>query len=280
MEKIVLILFLLITNTLYSQNFPIDGGYHFQEDFGIENFQIENEYIKFWKDGKDSDKLVYKYNLMYTDGLPFLTLSDEISDNTSLYDNLLLNKKFLFLMGLKSNNAKILFGYTRDYNFGKRTCIRTRFTELGGTCYDCSSFLVEKVKDYPVSNLSTIELETPWVEGVSGYGIGEYFSLKRSDDPYILIMNGYISYDKPYLYQQNSRVKKLRIVGKRTKKEIICEVLDTPHPQTLDISSLKEKEDLQIFIYDVYPGSKYEDTCIHFILPWDEQIIPWENEIK
>ena len=40
-----------------------------------------------------------------------------------------------------------------------------------------TSFLIEANKQYSVSNLSSITLETPWVEGVEGYGIGEGFTV-------------------------------------------------------------------------------------------------------
>ncbi|EMB24899.1 hypothetical protein HMPREF9723_00130 [Treponema denticola OTK] len=46
--------------------------------------------------------------------------------------------------------------------------------------------------------------DTPWVEGVAGWGIGESFVIKTwksSDDKYILLMNGYISASNPKLYQ-------------------------------------------------------------------------------
>ena len=63
--------------------------------------------------------------------------------------------------------------------------------------YDCSSYLVEKSTKYEIYNLHKLELDTPWVENAKGSGIGEGFSIHNTElCPYILIMNGYISYKK------------------------------------------------------------------------------------
>jgi len=41
------------------------------------------------------------------------------------------------------------------------------------------------------------------------------------------------SFEKSYLYEQNSRIKKIKITGLQSKKTAILEVLDTPHPKLL-----------------------------------------------
>ena len=147
---------------------------------------------------------------------------------------------------------------------------------------DCSSFLTEKNKEYPVSNLDNLAVDTPWVEGVPGYGIGEGFTIENSWGKLyttLLIMNGYISYEKPYLYKQNGRIKKIKVKGLKSGKEKILDVLDTPHPQTVDISFITEPEDIRVTIEDVYPGTKYEDTCIHYMIMYFDEIIPYEDSI-
>ena len=57
-------------------------------------------------------------------------------------------------------------------------------------------------------------------------------------------------------------------------KSIECDVLDTPHPQTIDISELNSNEDLKITILEVYEGEKYNDTAIHFLVTYKYEIIP------
>ena len=90
-------------------------------------------------------------------------------------------------------------------------------------------------------------------------------------------MNGYISYEKPYLYKQNNRIKKIKVTGLKSGKTKVLDVLDTPHPQTVDISFIKEPEDIRVEIADVYKGSKYDDTCLHYCITYDMEVIPYED---
>ena len=141
-----------------------------------------------------------------------------------------------------------------------------------------SSFLVEGVTKYSVENLAILNSNTPWVEGVDGYGIGEGFTVdfKLKTDKYLLIINGYISFQKPYLYEQNARIKKIKITGLQSNKTAVLDVLDTPHPQSVDISFLNDTEGFSVEIVEVFPGTKYEDTCIHYLVPYDSLVIPYE----
>ncbi len=41
-----------------------------------------------------------------------------------------------------------------------------------------TSFLKEKSIDYKPENLQNYNLDSPWVEGVTGYGIGEKITFK------------------------------------------------------------------------------------------------------
>ncbi len=144
---------------------------------------------------------------------------------------------------------------------------------------DASSYLKEKSKSYPIENLTKISPDTPWVEGVKGWGIGESFVMlggKTETSDHILIMNGYISAKNPHLYEENGRIKKIEVMGVKSgkKKEFI--IKDTPHPQSVDINFLDKLEDVKITILDVYKGRKYQDTCINFMIFWRDKVIPWE----
>lgn len=96
---------------------------------------------------------------------------------------------------------------------------------------------------------------------------------------FLMIMNGYFSVDKPYLYKQNGRVKRIKVTGLKSRNEKILDVLDTPHPQTVDISFLEMQEPFRATIVDVYKGTKYDDTCINCMEPWDFELIPYESHI-
>ena len=58
----------------------------------------------------------------------------------------------------------------------------------------------------------------------------------------------------------------------------VLSILDTPHPQTVDISFIPE-QDIKIEIVEVYEGTKYEDTCIHFMITWDKEVIPYKDTL-
>ena len=191
------------------------------------------------------------------------------------------SNKILFLAFQGKN--KRMFAFTEGYSLKNVPLTYTRFDEWGNTFKDCSSCLKEKNKIYSVENLRRLVVDTPWVEGVPGDGIGEGFTIECNAStplgPYLLLMNGYISYEKPYLYKQNNRIKKIKVTGLKSGKSKILDVLDTPHPQTVDISFITAAEDIRVEIADVFKGSKYDDTCLHYCLAYDEQVIPYENSI-
>lgn len=222
-------------------------------------------------------------------------MPDDLYANLDPKSKEYLGNKFMLLTGL----AKKAWGENEDAIIGlgmlpaskgkKASDFFTRFPSGGTGEYPCfnyenvSSYLIEETKEgkreYKIENLSIMEQDTPWVEGADGWGIGETFTIStknRSFYKYILLMNGYISASNPKLYDENGRIKKIMVEGvtSGTKKEFT--VKDTPHPQTVDISFLPEQEDVKITILDVYKGTKYEDTAIHFIILWRTEVIPYE----
>ncbi|MBQ0166757.1 MAG: hypothetical protein KBT02_06610 [Treponema sp.] len=132
--------------------------------------------------------------------------------------------------------------------------------------FSASSELKEGAITYSAGNLASFDLKTPWVEGVPGNGIGETISFYIAEK-YLYLFSGYISYDKPYLYEQNARPKKIKITitDKGNSQEFIFDLVDTPNPQTLEFPD-RMYGDATLEILDVYPGTKYQDTCIHAIL--------------
>lgn len=130
---------------------------------------------------------------------------------------------------------------------------------------ETDSFLSEGNIQYSPNNLSSFTLETPWVEGVLDYGIGQKIKLPKGNVRNIYINNGYVSFDKPHLYTDNSRIKKIRITDELNDISTIVELKDTPNPQIIQFDEGLIRE-LAIEILEVYEGLKYKDTCINFIL--------------
>lgn len=296
MKKIFIIsIILLVLTNIFAQKFSFDGDYDADlystiHWFAIKEGKITYKYLhKQW-----NEEITVNYKKIHKDGLLFLEMAEKFPHSiASDYENAPTSNTLLALAGkhisedgkeTRFPNGQILF-FAETAGFEKYDCFITPhinfYDQIGREYKDCSSYLKEKNKEYKVKNLCDCKPGTPWVEGVSGSGIGEGFTIDGGYHPYLLIMNGYISYDKPYLYKQNNRVKKLKVTGIRSGKSIIVDVLDTPHPQTVDISAVAEQySDIRVEIADVYKGTKYDDTCMNFCITYSHEVIPYENNIE
>ena len=288
-RKILYLLLVIVNIPIFTQNFSLDGKYRFDVYSGLARIDINQDKLTYiFQDEKIPNSSV-DFSIIHIDGISFIKLAERVPKEVTsdyIYENqkdITTDDKILILVGKASiYKTPILIATTKG--FDKRwPCTETVISNLGGEYKDCTSFLTEKNKSYPIENLGKLTVDTPWVENAPGYGIGESFvigDIWNREYKTLLIMNGYISYEKPYLYKQNGRVKKIKVKGLKSGKEKVLDVLDTPHPQTVDISFITEPEDIRITIEDVYPGSKYEDTCIHYIATFYDEVIPYENSIK
>jgi len=308
--KILIFIFgvILLTNNVTAQNFDIVGEEYlspFPGPYGIK-FIDSNTLKLYWYSVDaptpdwDSEK-EFTYNLIYEYGIPYIVLNDDIPEDIELgiysdSEPRVFGEKILFLVGQVPNQEtifvsgekyypKVAIGYTVPENsYGSHIfLLDIPRLELTSRIYkDPSSFLKEFGIEYKIENLNDLESDTPWVEGADGYGIGESFIIENSwDDIYssLFIINGFISADRPRLYTQNGRIKKIRVEGLDSGDIGYCNVLDTPHPQTVDISFIKEAEDIKITIMEVFEGTKYEDTAIHYMITYDKEIIPYTSGI-
>ena len=284
-----MIFFLFQLQQLVCENFLLQGKFFPNLYSTIDVFNIDENVIHYSFETTKEEEII-NYSKNHISGLLFFTLSKpfpkEFSEDYYYYGkDINTNEKILVLAGKKvnpkQNNILLIAttaGFEQPYPF-----IWPMFNFEGQRKYiDCSSFLKEKTKEYVVENLCDFSVDTPWVEAVKGDGIGEGFTIVNEWNikyPYLLIMNGYISYEKPYLYKQNNRVKKIKVTGLLSKKSKVLDVLDTPHPQTVDISFIEMAEDIRVEIAEVYKGTKYDDTCLHYCITYDNEVIPYENSI-
>lgn len=162
-----------------------------------------------------------------------------------------------------------------------------------------SSFLNETQKDgtvisYNSSNIrdslffltgdGTLDLlydnkTPPWVEGVEGYGIGEYLEIEfkyASDE--MQILNGFVDFSRMHLYKDNSRVKRILIESEEPAFSKEYELEDVVRYNVLTLPSKTTK--IRMTILDVYPGRKWQDTCISSILVTDPNQPPYEEQKK
>jgi hypothetical protein len=203
------------------------------------------------------------YTILLKHGIPFMNVIWE--DNTSETFLLLFNDLICFLYTSSDINP-YLWGGAGGFNRGEAIL-------HSPTGIRASSFLIENGRQYLPEHINT-KLEEAWVEGVKGQGIHEKLFI---DPPFgctaLHISIGYVSYNKPYLYEENSRPKKLNI-SVSGKFSFDIELIDTPNYQTINLPQAVEENDILIIeILDVFPGTKHEDTCINSIL-YDIMPIP------
>jgi hypothetical protein len=156
-----------------------------------------------------------------------------------------------------------------------------------------NSYLVEKGKPenlYIPRKAIDNDINTAWVEGSEGDGIGEVFviDLLPSDIKSIKIMPGYAKNEK--LFLENNRPKQLTFIffnllrfdskikneNDIRKHKVLCEwqyeLKDSREFQEIIIPDFcKKGRTLAIVIKSVYKGTKYSDTAIAEIRFFDER---------
>lgn len=119
-------------------------------------------------------------------------------------------------------------------------------------------------------------LTPPWVEGKEDYGIGEYLDIEfkwPSDE--LQILNGFVDFTRMDLYEKNSRVKTVLIESQNPKFSKEYELEDLVKYTLINLPQKTDK--IRITIKDVYPGTKYKDTCLSSILVTNPNVPSYEE---
>ena len=194
----------------------------------------------------------------------------------------------------------ILFKNTSAYNVAEKLCFlrfENHFLFLDGTKTFFQSFSnyfdpspVYKIKNIKVSsylregnilynaeNFKNIQNQLrPWVEGVDGDGVDEWLELTfdypsdQSKKLCFLISNGYVDPKRLDLFFANNRVKRLHVTCKELKVDHDILLQDSPDFQHIEIpknQSVSGPITVRFVIKETYKGTKYEDTCLNFVLP-------------
>lgn len=259
MRNIYIYVLFFISFTLFGQENLSYSGSHKYLNF------VDNRVIVYELDIEtlEPQETRVEYEIVYENRIPFLELKEPI------------NERWLFL-------------YSRYFAFVYRNSNDPFFEGIGAEKhvdnirngdYETSSFLKEKDVEYKAENLSANEPFLPWAEGVSGDGVGETIDIEwqhwnnrdgsRGGIGAMIIINGFISYDKPYLFEKNNRVKEIKVVDSEGRFSFIQEIEDTPNPQVVFFPEVPKK--VRIEILSVYKGSTWNDTCINTIVGLEEQ---------
>ena len=136
------------------------------------------------------------------------------------------------------------------------------FLDFNESDFEVSSFLIEGKTEYSQNKLSSND-ELPWVPKTAN---NAFVIIKNCDTKDIIISSGYVSKERPDLFEKNARPKILLIEYLNSKKNKKIELKDTYEPQTINIFSPKEEsETIKISFIENYKGSKYSDLCINYI---------------
>jgi hypothetical protein len=118
-------------------------------------------------------------------------------------------------------------------------------------------------------DISNLKIGSPWA--VSRNGIGEKISFGLNQPVTVFLSSGFISYNRPHLYSQNSRPSRIRVSFGNTS--YIFKLEDTPHFQSIysEEHYFPFGARVEFEILDVYPGTRFSDVCITSILYYFSQ---------
>ena len=192
------------------------------------------------------------------------------------------NKRFYRARNFDLKKAKPLF---LSYNTSKKSSLdiiaQRRIPN------DRYTFIVsDEQEKYPAKYLTDMNLETAWVSGKNkGTQIEFIFNEPIEHVSGFSLLNGY--HKNAETYSQNNRIKKIKVEVKHTGDDDwqvmdwLEEFEDKPyytvyfsdifyHAELIDfldvINERKTIDRVRITIEDIYPGTKYDDTCISEVI--------------
>ena len=258
-KNILFFIFLLFVNifSVFPESLPeyLNGiaYYYMNMENYYEALFIRDEPFLYSNDV--SKKKTFNYDIFEKHGIPFISIKNEKIAETQL---ILVNDDFIVLY--RENEKTPYFIGQSQEGHGPWNMFE-KIENINST-----SFLKEKHIDYKPENLLNYNLDSPWVEGVTGYGIGEKITFECKRGKGLVIGIGYVSFEKPYLYEKNSRPKSVKLTLKDKNLSKVYELKDTPNPQALLFPYDERYEGkVELEILDVYKGVAWDDTCINFI---------------
>ena len=211
----------------------------------------------------------------------------KINNNEKYFTEIILERSKYFLFNFSEGNDNFLWlvnsvndnqyyiNNIQTYSNSKNKNYRTLPSLTPVDIENVSGFVQEKINNNIISYKPDFcsFTEIPWAinntEKIKTLDIScnPSYNDKYQAINYLIISNGFVSCSKPYLYEQNARVKTLEITINKKKKMV--NLLDTPNFQKVELPEfieLNDSEIIHIEIKDIYPGTKYSDIAISAIL--------------
>lgn len=160
----------------------------------------------------------------------------------------------------------------------EETCFTQGSAQFAFAVHTCVSSALppQSGNSYGPRNLSDGNPNTAWCEGVRGPGIGETITLHIDDGASfrrLQIANGYGK--SQAVFQANGRPRLVEITSDRTPPMQV-ELADRPGMLPVPLPQSAEYKWVRLRILSVYPGTKYDDTCVGFVGPdfeYDEWLL-------
>ena len=199
-----------------------------------------------------------------------------------IYNSWLKKKSNEFYNQYKDSEPEAWLGYIALYNTGIKniyaSSVLIENTKIGKTAYVPDNLLSKIYYEYADEPyyIRYDSLTPPWVEGKEDYGIGEYLDIEfkwPSDE--LQILNGFVDFTRMDLYEKNSRVKTVLIESENPKFSKEYEIEDLVRYTLITLPQKTDK--IRMTIKDVYPGSKYKDTCLSSILVTNPNVPSYEE---
>lgn len=260
--------FLCILST-YTESFPFGKKYYYPTEWG--NLVINEKNIVKNDESSESTILFGKYLIILeTEKEKYIVLNCD-------FDKL----SFLTIVKQISNLKNWEINYSKDTN----PLLSTSPKLQGFKVVNAENYITETKKDgskieYIPGSYFTLN-ENPWavkidserkeislntdIYRVQGF---EYYPVN-----YIVIVNGFVCAAKDYLYEQNSRAKRIRI--SYDDVSFVTELQDTGNFQYIKLPKTinpKKNITLDLEVLDAYPGTKYSDVVISGVYYVDAQM--------
>jgi hypothetical protein len=254
-------LFVLINFSLYGINISIedlytsiliDDGmmevvYYYSGNFITEKYSVQ------W----DTSNKINYINFYYDGNF----LGEKIQHGQKRY--LVLHNGYLIFYNSQNRAEYYLCGFRYESDL----------SSFSGIEITASSELKEEGSVYPASNMLDKGRISPWSEGAPGNGIGQTVKISFELQPLVFglggfyISNGYVDYNKPYLYEYNNRIKRIRVSYSGSNEYREFELEDNPNFQYIHLDIGFKPTIVMLEILEVYPGSRWEDACINALIP-------------
>ncbi|MYM54490.1 HEAT repeat domain-containing protein [Thalassovita mangrovi] len=151
----------------------------------------------------------------------------------------------------------------------EETCFTQGSGQFAFAIHTCVSSVLpsQSGNSYGPRNLSDGNPNTAWCEGVRGPGIGETITLHIDEGASfrrLQIANGYGK--SQAAFQANGRPRLIEITTDRTPPTQVV-LIDQPGMLPVPLLQSAEYKWVRLRILSVYPGMKYDDTCVGFVGP-------------